>query len=59
VIAEASRATGLEVELLLSDNTYFFAAIRLLVRSGDLKQVSAVFETSDSAGRPDHGVIES
>ncbi|MDH3261575.1 MAG: hypothetical protein OEM84_11470 [Acidimicrobiia bacterium] len=56
VIAEACRAEGLAVELLMSDDTYFYAEIRLLVRSGDLEQVLAVIEKSDIAERWDQPV---
>jgi hypothetical protein len=47
MIAKTCRAAGLEVELLLSDDTYFYADIRLLVRTADLEQVAALIETAD------------
>jgi len=55
VIAEACRAAGLEVKLLLSDDSGYGAVQphRLLVRSGELEQVLAVVRKSDSDGRPD------
>ena len=52
VIAEACRAAGLEVELLLSDDTYFYADIRLLVRTADLEQVAALVQTTDRDDSP-------
>jgi hypothetical protein len=56
VIAEACRAAGLEVKLLLSDDSGYGAVQphRLLVRSGELEQVLAVVKKSDSDGSPDH-----
>jgi len=54
VIAEACRAAGFEVKLLLSDDSGYGAVQphRLLVRSGELEQVLAVVEKSDSDDRP-------
>lgn len=48
VIAEACRDEGLEVELLMSDDTYFYAEIRLLAHADQLEQVLAVVQKSDN-----------
>lgn len=48
VIAEACRAEGLDVELLMSDDTYFYAEIRLLAHADQLEQVLAVVQKSDN-----------
>ena len=52
VIAEACRAAGLEVELLMSDDTHFFVEIRLLVRTADLERVAALIQKADGEDRP-------
>lgn len=54
VIAEASRAAGLEVKLLMSDDSGYGAVQphRLLVHSADLERVQAIVEQSDTSRQP-------
>ena len=51
LIAEACRAAGLEVKLLLSDDSGYGdrEAHRLLLFARDLEQVAAIIEKTDSA----------
>ncbi len=54
VIAEAGRAAGLEVKLLMSDDSGYGAIQphRLLVHPGDLERVQAIAEQSDKPRKP-------
>ncbi len=54
VIAEACRAAGLEVKLLMSDDSGYGAIQphRLLVHSGDLERVQAIADQSDNPRQP-------
>lgn len=52
VIAEACRAEGLEVELLMSDDTYFYSEIRLLVGSDEVEIAAAEIRRSDGTDGP-------
>lgn len=50
VIAEACRSAGLEVKLLMSDDSGYGAIQphRLLVHSGDFERVQAIADQSDT-----------